>query len=222
MLIKHPYPAAVSRNQAGSTLIEVLIAILIFGLGMLGMLGLLAATAKYQTNNTARTGISLSVENLGERIRSNIAAANGVVSIDPVTSAPFAGVGYLYTTTFAVEAAKTLSNFWPPALDCMTTVCTPVQREAYDMLAWRAQLKQSLPSGSGSVSGNITAGFTATVMWFDKTAVQGDDAQFTDTPQANRVCDGTENPNSAAARFCCPAAVSAPDGARCYNAKITP
>ena len=222
MLVKIQSPKTAFRNQTGSTLIEVLIAILIFGLGMLGMLGLLAATAKYQGNNLARTGISLSVENLGERIRSNLAAANGVASLDPVTAAPLNGVGYLYTTTFAVEAAKTLSSFWPPALDCMTSVCTPVQREAYDMLAWRAQLKQSLPSGSGSVSGNITTGFTATVMWFDKTAVQGDDAQFTDTPQANQVCDGTENPTSAAARFCCPAAVAAPDGARCYNAKIIP
>ncbi len=222
MSIKTISPFFVSRDQAGSTLIEVLIAILIFGLGMLGMLGLLTATAKYQTNNVARTGISLSVENLGERIRSNLAAANGVASQDPITGEPLNGVGYLYTTTFAVEAATTLSSFWPPAVDCMTSVCTPVQREVYDMLAWRAQLKQSLPSGSGAVSGDINTGFNATVMWFDKTAVQGDDAQFTDTPQANQVCDGTENPNSAAARFCCPAAVAAPDGARCYNAKIIP
>lgn len=222
MSVKLAFPTALLRNQAGSTLIEVLIAILIFGLGMLGMLGLLAATAKYQNNNLARSGISLSVENLGERIRNNIPAANGVVSLDPVTNAPLTGVGYLYTSTFAVEAAKKLSSFWPPALDCMTTVCDPVQREAYDMLAWRAQLKQSLPDGSGVVSGNVATGFNATVMWFDKTAVQGDDAQFTDTAQANQVCDGTEVPNSAASRFCCPAGVSAPDGARCYNAKIIP
>ena len=222
MLVHHPSPNPTLRRQAGATLIEVLIAILIFGLGMLGMLGLLAATAKYQSNNQARTGISLSIESLGERIRNNVAAANGVATRDPVTNAPLNGVGYLYTTTFSVEAARTLASFWPPAQDCMTTVCTPVQREVYDMLAWRAQLKQSMPGGSGVVSGNINTGFNATVMWFDKTAVQGDDAQFTDTLQANRVCDGTENPNSAAARFCCPAAVAAPDGARCYNAKIIP
>jgi type IV pilus assembly protein PilV len=222
MLVKILSSKTAFRHQSGSTLIEVLIAMLIFGLGMLGMIGLLAATAKYQTNNSARTGISLSVESLGERIRSNIAAANGAITNDPVTSAPSTGVGYLYTSTFAVEATRALSSFWPPAIDCMTTACTHVQREAYDMLAWRAQLKQSLPNGAGVVSGNVATGFNATIMWFDKTAVQGDDAQFTDTPQANQVCLGTEAATSAAARFCCPAAVAAPDGARCYNAKIIP
>jgi type IV pilus assembly protein PilV len=222
MLVKKPLSNVALRNQAGSTLIEVLIAILIFGLGMLGMLGLLAATAKYQSNNSARAGITLSIESLSERIRSNVAAANGASSRDPVTNAPLNGVGYMYSTTFALEEARSLASFWPPALDCMTTACTPVQREAYDMLAWRAQLKQSLPGGSGVVSGNVTTGFNTTIMWFDKTAVQGDDAQFTDTLQANQVCDGTENPNSAAARFCCPAAVAAPDGARCYNTTIIP
>ncbi len=222
MLVNPLLPRTALRPQTGATLIEVLIAILIFGLGMLGMLGLLAATAKYQTNNTARTGIALSVENLGERLRNNIAAANGIISIDPITSAPLTGVGYLYTSTFAVEAARSLASFWPPALDCMTAVCTPVQKEAYDMLAWRAQLKQSLPDGAGVVSGSVATGFNATIMWFDKTAVQGDDAQFTDTLQSNQVCAGTEAPNSPAARFCCPPAVAAPDGVRCYNARIVP
>jgi type IV pilus assembly protein PilV len=213
-----------TRNQAGSTLIEVLIAILIFGLGMLGLLGLMTATAKYQTGNIARGQISSSIESLGERIRSNVASANGASTANPnpAIKIPVDGKGYIYSDTYSAQAARPLSDFWPPVLDCMTNNCTSVQREAYDMLAWRAHLKQSLPGGAGIVTGDINAGFNTTVMWFDKTAVQGSDAQFTDTLQSNQVCEGTEDPKSPAARFCCPKDAAAPEGVRCYNAKIRP
>lgn len=210
-------------NQTGSTLIEVLIAVLIFGLGMLGLLGLMTATAKYQTGNIARGQISSAVESLGERMRSNIAAATGSKTQDPITGAPITGTGYIYTAdSYATQAAKPLSDFWPPALDCMTTDCTYLQREAYDMLSWRAHLKRSLPGGAGLVTGNVNMGFNTTVMWFDKTAVKGDNAAFTDELQSNQVCNGTEAATSAAARFCCPQAAAAPEGVRCYNAKIFP
>jgi type IV pilus assembly protein PilV len=214
-----------SQNQTGSTLIEVLIAVLIFGLGMLGLLGLMTATAKYQTGNVARGQISSSIESLGERMRSNVAAVNGASTDNPnlAIKVKVIGAGYVYTAdNYATQAARPLSDFWPPALDCMTTDCTSVQREAYDMLAWRAHLKQSLPGGAGLVTGNIRTGFNTTVMWFDKTAVKGDDAQFTDELQSNQVCNGTELSTSAAARFCCPVAAAAPEGVRCYNANINP
>jgi type IV pilus assembly protein PilV len=214
-----------TRNQTGSTLIEVLIAVLIFGLGMLGLLGLMTATAKYQTGNIARGQISSSVESLGERMRSNVAAVNGANTVDPnpAITVRVNGTGYNYTAdNYDTQAARPLSDFWPPALDCMTTECTSVQRETYDMLAWRAHLKQSLPGGAGLVTGNIRTGFNATVMWFDKTAVKGDEINFTDELQSNQVCDGSELATSAAARFCCPRAAAAPEGVRCYNAQINP
>jgi type IV pilus assembly protein PilV len=223
MHLNHPTFDSKPHSQLGSTLIEVLIAILIFGLGMLGMVGLLAATTKYQSGNLARVQISNSIESIGERIRSNIAAANGASTTDPVTKAAVQGTGYLLTTTFATEQAITVASIWPPALDCLKVSCTANQRETYDLLAWRAQLKQTMPSGAGNISGDSRNGFNVTIMWFDKTAVQGDDAKFIDTPIANEVCPATRTtPNPAADRFCCPASVGAPDGVRCYNSKILP
>jgi type IV pilus assembly protein PilV len=210
-------------GQNGATLIEVLIAILIFGLGMLGMVGLMASTAKYQSGNQSRLQIGNAIESMGERIRGNISAANGMAA--PVNSVPafVTGTGYNFTTTFATEAAIPLANIWPPATDCSKVVCTSAQLAAYDMVAWRAQLKRSMPSGAGVVTGTVQTGFDVTIMWFDKTSVKGDDAQFLDTEIANQTCPvPAPAPNSAAARFCCPAQVAAPDGVRCYNAKIIP
>jgi type IV pilus assembly protein PilV len=206
------------KRQNGSSLIEVLIAILIFGLGMLGMVGLLAATAKYQSGNQSRVQISNSIEGLGERIRSNIVAANGFT----LPPAAVAATGYVYVDTFAAQEAVALSTL-TGGLNCMTTNCTALQREAYDIRTWRAQLKQSMPNGAGIIRGNVRNGFDVTVMWFDKTAVKGDDGLFTDEEQSNQVCPNTAiAPNSSTARFCCPQIVAAGPGVRCYNTKIIP
>jgi type IV pilus assembly protein PilV len=208
------------RPQVGATLIEVLVSVLIFGIGMLGMLGLITAAAKYQSGTEARTQISNAVEFIGERIRANVAAANGVVTLNPVTLAPQTGTGYNYDEDYAAQVSAKVTL--PLSPDCSTETCTQVQRATYDMLAWRAQLQSNLPGGAGIVTGNGSTGFDVTVMWYDKTAVRGDDAQFLDTPLPNQECPVNVDPNSAAARFCCPAAANAPDGVRCYNTKIIP
>jgi type IV pilus assembly protein PilV len=179
--------------------------------------------ARYGGPTRGHHQISNSIESIGERIRSNIAAANGANTTDPVTKAAVIGTGYLLTTTFTTEQAIPASSIWPPAVDCLKVQCSPTQRETYDLLAWRAQLKQSMPGGAGNISGDSHNGFSVTVMWFDKTSVQGDDAQFIDTSISNEVCPATRStPNPAADRFCCPASVGAPDGVRCYNSKILP
>jgi type IV pilus assembly protein PilV len=216
-------PRRARSAQTGSSLIEVLIAILIFGLGMLGMVGLMAATAKYQSGNQARVQISNTIENIGERIRSNIGQANGYLA----PGNPIASTGYTYSATFAAQQAVTLASLWPvPASsDCMLVDCTAAQREAYDMRVWRAQLKQSMPGGSGIITGNVLNGFDVTVMWFDKTAVTGNDTLFTDTDQTSLTCSvPAAAASSPASRFCCPqvAGVSATGGVRCYNTKIIP
>jgi type IV pilus assembly protein PilV len=210
----------IKTSQSGSSLIEVLIAILIFGLGMLGMVGLLAATAKYQSGNQARLEISNSIEALGERIRSNVGAANGF----RLPGSPIASTGYNYSATFATQEAVTLASIWPipTGQDCMLTDCTMIEREAYDIRVWRAQLKQSMPSGAGVIAGNVQNGFDVTVMWFDKTAVKGNDTLFTDTETDSQICQAGAPSDSSNARFCCPNSVAAPAGVRCYNTKIIP
>jgi type IV pilus assembly protein PilV len=206
--------------QKGSSLIEVLIAILIFGLGMLGMVGLLAATAKYQSGNQSRVQISNTIENLGEKIRSNIGAANGFT----VPGSPAASTGYVYSATYATQEAIALNTLIPvpAAQDCMLNDCDAAQREAYDIRVWRGQLKQSMPGGAGVISGNVRNGFDVTVMWFDKTSVTGSDTLFIDTATDSQVCQPAAASSSPNTRFCCPNSVAAPAGVRCYNTKIIP
>lgn len=206
------------RKARGATLIESLIAMLIFALGMLGIAGLLSTTVRFQAGNAARANISLNISDISERIRSNVAGANGYSSIVAGTSTVILGTGYVYSASFADQSAKPAAY----GTNCSTTACTQAQRAEYDMIEWRRLLKDTLPGGAGMVTGDVSTGFNVTVMWFDKDAVQGDDAAFTDTLQSNQVCTGAEDPTQPIARFCCPSATAAPAGVRCYNTRVVP
>ncbi len=212
------HQGAPACRQRGVTLIETLIALLIFAVGMLGIAGLLSATVKYQSGNASRANVTLNISDIAERIRTNVAASNGFSSIAAGTTTATVGTGYNYAATFATQAADVAD----PSPDCATTVCTQVQRATYDLIMWRQLLKRTLPGGSGLISGNVTSGFDVTVMWFDKDLVQGNDSEFTDDLQTNQTCSASDNPTAAISRFCCPEAASAPAGVRCYNAKVIP
>ena len=206
------------RKVRGATLIETLIAMLIFALGMLGIAGLLAATVRFQSGNAARSNISQNISDISERIRSNVAGANGYSSIVAGTSTVIVGTGYVYNDSYATQGAA-VGSISP---NCSTTVCTQAARATYDVKMWRQLLKDTLPGGAGIITGNVTNGFDVTVMWYDKDAVQGNDAAFTDEVQSNQTCTGSEDPTKPIARFCCPSDASAPAGVRCYNAKVIP
>ena len=118
------FVARAPRRLRGATLIETLIALLIFALGMLGIAGLLAATVRYQSGNTARNNISLTISDLSERIRSNVAGANGFSSVVAGTSTIVLGTGYVYTSNFGAQSSKPAVY----SIDCSTTACTQAQR----------------------------------------------------------------------------------------------
>lgn len=207
-------------RQAGATLIETLIALLVFAIGMLGIAGLIGAAVKYQSGNVARMSVAAGIDDIAERIRTNVTVANGYQSINPGTGTVVVGTQYVYNTEdYSTQASAAASAFVPP-IDCATTVCTQTQRAAYDIIQWRALLRNSLPGGAGMISGTVTAGMDVTVMWFDKNAVQSDD--FADTLRSNETCTSSDSATLPIARFCCPAAAAAPAGVRCYNAKVIP
>jgi type IV pilus assembly protein PilV len=207
-----------ARKAFGATLIETMVAIIVFTFGMLGIAALMSSAIKYQIGNSARMGVASNISDLAERIRSNVAGSNGFAIRASGTTSFTISSGYSYTATYADQLSATPTY----AIDCLTTTCTNSERAQYDLVQWRVSLRNSLPGGAGLIAGDLKNGFDATVMWFDKTAVRGDDSAFTDTLESNRVCLAADDPTSAAARFCCPSAAQAPAGVRCYNAKVIP
>ena len=64
------------KKQRGFSLIEVLISVLVFGVGILGLGGLQIASIKGSSNSHYRTTASMLAMDLGDRMRSNLNAVS--------------------------------------------------------------------------------------------------------------------------------------------------
>jgi type IV pilus assembly protein PilV len=134
------------NREAGFTLIEVLVAVVILSVGLLGLAATQAVGLRLNQSAYHRGQATLLAYDMADRIRAN-----------PVDAAKFATSVY---TTKALGAAVTQPT-------CKTTTgCTPAQMAEQDLFEWRTTLAAALPSGTGSinVSGSL---YTLRVTWDD-------------------------------------------------------
>jgi type IV pilus assembly protein PilV len=109
------------RAARGMTLIEVLIAIVIFAIGLLGIASLQVSGLRYTKASQARATAAIQAENLIDRMRANpIGVNNG-----------------LY---FNLEQVADPSGL-PP---CAGADCTPEQIATYDWGWWLSETRQAL------------------------------------------------------------------------------
>jgi type IV pilus assembly protein PilV len=128
---------AIPHGCRGVTLIEVLIALVVFSIGLLGLAGLQTMSLRFNTSAYYRTQATALAYGLADRMRANRQGA-----LDGEYDADFAD---------------------PPACDdAAADGGTPAE----DLTAWRMALACQLPEGTGAVSRNGTA-FTISVQWDD-------------------------------------------------------
>lgn len=126
-------------------MLEAMIALLIFSVGLLGLAGLQAGAL--QNNKTAdlRSIAIIAAHDMAERIRANQR-----------------GVSNNYNNVTALAPSATPSV---PGTDCTTSVCNTDQLADWDAYQWQTSLRK-LPSGTGSVQRvDRFSPFTITVMW---------------------------------------------------------
>lgn len=195
--------------QRGSTLIEVLVAILILSIGLLGIAGMQVLTMRYSQGGWARAAVAANLSDIADRVRANPSAS--VTAYQFLTD---------YTTQRTAIAAGTVAA----QKDCetesaaTTVTCTPAELAASQIVRWRLALARDLPGGAGFISGQRDTGYVATVMWFDKSFVIDNAPTSLNSATA---CDSTQT--GIAGRTCCPpAAASLLPGIRCTNMLVTP
>ena len=217
------------NKEAGVTLIEVLIAVIILSVGLLGIAGLQIATAKYRLGSSARAATANLYSDYTDRVRLNpsMSGPNSVTGItdSTLTSATDNSL-YAYQATWATQqTAVTLSS----SCDTSTSAaCSPSDRATSDMLAWRKRVRDNLPQGSVYVQGNRQSGIRVTLMWYDKdnNDKQANTNDGTAATSVSKVaatsCEDVTATTGMSLQTCCPRAATVPVGVRCARFFFVP
>jgi len=123
-------------RDAGFTLIEVLVALLVLGIGLLGMGKMLMVSMKSNGTAYANTQAMNQANAMLDRIRANRAVA-------------LTGAASPYSLP-----AITASSSYGAGPNCLTQACTGAQMASFDVASWLSNLTASngLPSGQGSIN----------------------------------------------------------------------
>ena len=111
------------KSQIGFTLIEVLVALLIFAIGMLGLAGLQLKTHQSSSFAHGRTNATLAVSGLVERMRSNLTAVT-------------AG-NYVFNSSSGLPAATANCK--------LAAGCNASDMANNDLREWLFELNETLP-----------------------------------------------------------------------------
>lgn len=134
------------RGARGVSMIEVLVAIVVFSLGLLGLALMQLKGANFTKDSAARSVAVLQARSLADRMQAN---PTGVTAGD-----------YVWT-----------SGGKPSYTDCSSTACTPAQVANNDINAWITQMQASLPASAstsavmGQVLSNGDGTYTIKVQW---------------------------------------------------------
>lgn len=137
------------QSHSGFTLIEILITVLILGIGLLGLAGLQTKGLQYDQVAFMRSQAAILADDIVDRMRANLLETqiNG---------------GY----DIAFEEVSTTTA------DCAAVSCDSTTMAGYDLKQWKDSLAAILPSGDGeitsgpSVNGAAPAvDVTVTVHW---------------------------------------------------------
>lgn len=138
-----------NKCESGFTMIEVLIAVLIFAIGLLGVAGMQTLALKSTNNSNVRTLVNLHAYEIAERMRANMLGAEA---------------GYYDEVTVSTGAS-----------DCRPS-CTPQELAAWDADEWLANLQADIPTATASVDyTNGTA--VITINWSERSLGDDEDEQ---------------------------------------------
>ncbi len=167
-------------QQRGSSLLEVLIAILVMAVGMLGMAGLTAASSSYNKLAQIRSTSLLLVSDYADRARANMSGFNAS--------------GYAKTTSY-VNSRALISTTGCTDASVPANTCDSTAMAALDLAQWRNLLRLRLPGGDAYVLTGVNAttgqsNMDIWIMWTELEQASGFDVA------GNTRCPAAANPTS--------------------------
>lgn len=140
------------KTQYGFSLLEVMVAMVIFSIGLLGLAGLMAQSTRFTNSAQYRTQATYLAYDMLDRMRANPAQARNPT------------LGYNLS----------LGNT-PGAATCYATTCTPAQLATADKDQWLTAVQALLPGGDGEVTlptPDTNVIFVITVRWKDPVSAE--------------------------------------------------
>lgn len=180
-----------SRLQAGLTMIEILVTIVVVSVGLLGLAGLQITGLKGTSNSAMRTQATVLANDIAERMRANIAAVDD-------------NRFFAITSEVGVDCSAPPAKFCEEHYDGTQMVpsasCTPAEMATYDVNIWIC----GEVSGNTRVGGvkNLLTNATATIVCVDTNPPSGPDADSCTNRSPHRITlnwnerNTTENPNA--------------------------
>lgn len=143
MPVKQAEHRYIKHRLSGFTLLEVMVALVIFSIGLLGLAGLQSQSLRYNHSAYLQTQATFLAYDILDRMRANKAQAE------------LGG----YNADLSTDGSNHNCN--DSSVSCGTT-----QMAQFDIYEWKNLLSNRLPDGKGSVgkSGDV---FTVTIRWDD-------------------------------------------------------
>jgi type IV pilus assembly protein PilV len=137
------------HSVRGFTMIEVLIALFIFAVGMLGAGALQLSSLNNNKNNLFRTQAIMLAEEIIDQMRANPAAAKNGNKFESIT---------------------VKKGTLPTRPSCATTAtgCSASDIADFAIYNWGNSVATSLPEGTGTVTRGLEDTFTITISWREK------------------------------------------------------
>lgn len=183
------------KREAGTTLIEIMVSVVVIAVGLLGLASMQINALKFQQTASQRSEAIQSSYDLADRMRVNFVFTRPELYANERTANE---TKYTSKNTYAAgsSSAHTAPN------NCNRVVaggaCTTEQVAANDLADWQLNLKRRLAGGAGyvePVSGTANSTFDVTVMWLEPTL---------------DAVDST-----------CPKDAATPKGVRCFKVRIS-
>ena len=134
-----------SKPQAGFSLLEVLIAVLVTAIGLLGIASLQASAISTTTTSNMRTTAAISTQSLVARMRANkqfwrFDVAEWENATETITVAVVEDGG---ESSISITKSDG-SAFASDSIDCAANRCSPLEMAYHDMRAWMEYANQLL------------------------------------------------------------------------------
>lgn len=137
-------PAGRGRQQAGFSLIEILVAVVLLSVGMLGMLMAQTRAMQYARTAELRTVATQFANDLVDRIRANSRASHAYAMDDASRKAYYPASRQ---ASYRYQPERPARDFPAPNPDCDQASCSAEQMAQHDLATFRRRVRESLPGG---------------------------------------------------------------------------